>query len=306
MSGFELDPPLWMRVILVGGLVYAVYGLLLYGLQGVFIYPGRFLDVDPEAAPGSVVPEFATERWWLEEDDARVEALLIRPGDGPRGEADRPAPAVIAAHGNAETIEGMVPAIEGFLDRGLAVLLVEYPGYGRSTGTPEQNRITTLFARGYDRLVADADIDENAVLGYGRSLGGSVVVQLSVRRNLRGLILQSTPAALDGFAWQFGLPPFLLTDSYDAEAALRSFEGPVLLIHGRADREVPFDHARRLERAGSNVRLVGYACGHADCPPDPGTFWRDVDAFLDRAGVPATDRSPSGPHDSSRTTDEGR
>lgn len=306
MSGVGLDPPLWVRVILVAGLVYAVYGLLLYGLQGVLVYPGRFLDVGPEASRGSVVPETATERWWLEEGDARVEALLIRPGDGPGDGSDRSVPAVIAAHGNAETIERMVPAVEGFLDRGFAVLLVEYPGYGRSTGTPGQDRIAALFARGYDRLVAEADVDETAVLGYGRSLGGSVVAQLSARRELRGLILQSTPAALDDFAWQFGLPPFLLTDSYDSEAVLRSFDGPVLLVHGRADREVPFDHARRLARAGSDVRLVGYACGHEDCPPDPGTFWRDVDAFLDRAGVPPTGPSPGGSYDSSRTTDEDR
>lgn len=300
MSGVELDPPLWVRVILVGGLVYVVYGLLLYGLQGVFIYPGRFLDVGPEVPPGSVVPATTTERWWLEEGDARVEALLIRPGE----RSDPPVLAVIAAHGNAETIERMVPAVEGFLDRGLAVLLVEYPGYGRSTGSPAQDRITALYTRGYDRLVAATDIDGNAVLGYGRSLGGGVVAQLAARRDLRGLILQSTPAALDGFAWQFGLPPFLLTDSYDSEAVLRSFEGPVLLVHGREDREVPFDHARRLARAGSDVRLVGYACGHEDCPPDPAVFWSDVEAFLGRAGIPAAGLSTRNPYDSSRTTDE--
>ena len=79
-----------------------------------------------------------------------------------------------------------------------------------------------------------------------------------------------------------------MRDPFDNEAALSRFPGPVLLIHGRRDAMIPFDHARRLRDVAAHARLVAYDCDHNDCPPDWGRFWDDVRAFLAEAGVVGT------------------
>ncbi len=65
-------------------------------------------------------------------DGATIEALFLPASDAAVG----PKPLVIFAHGNSALIDDWLTALEGFRQRGVGVLLVEYPGYGRSTGTP--------------------------------------------------------------------------------------------------------------------------------------------------------------------------
>jgi hypothetical protein len=45
-------------------------------------------------------------------------------------------PVMNFGHGNGEVIDYWITAFDGFRERGIGVLLVEYPGYGRSTGSP--------------------------------------------------------------------------------------------------------------------------------------------------------------------------
>jgi hypothetical protein len=63
---------------------------------------------------------------------ASIESLFLPARDAGTG----PKPLVIFAHGNTALIDDWLTALDGFRQRGVGVLLVEYPGYGRSTGTP--------------------------------------------------------------------------------------------------------------------------------------------------------------------------
>jgi hypothetical protein len=168
---------------------------------------------------------------------------------------------------------------------GMGVLLVEYPGYGRSEGAPSQEKIAEVFRRAYDRLADRPEIDAKRIVLFGRSLGGGAVCDLTRHRNARALILVSTFTSARSFARRYLAPGFLVRDPFDNIAAVGRYAGPVLVVHGRQDEVVGFEHAGVLARAAADARLLALDCGHNDCPPAPARFWQEVEQFLLEANV---------------------
>jgi fermentation-respiration switch protein FrsA (DUF1100 family) len=173
----------------------------------------------------------------------------------------------------------------GFLERGLSLLLVEYPGYGRSAGKPSQRGIETVMMAAYDRLVARPDVDRTRIIAYGRSLGGGAACILAANRPIAALILQSSFISTREFAVQYWLPGILVRDPFDNEAVVQDYHGPILIMHGIGDKLIPVTHAKRLLQSAPNATLITYPCGHNDCPPSWDQFWLDVSAFLRQVGV---------------------
>lgn len=251
--------------------------LLLYAGYLAGLYPGVAIRVprEPPPAPG-------LERWQLATPEGDVEALFL-PGRGANASGRRPA--VVFGHGNGEVVDFWTTGLDGFRDRGIGVLLVEYPGYGRSAGRTSERAIRTAMSAAYDRLVSDPRVDPSRVVGFGQSLGGGAVCLLSRDRPLRALILQSTFTSFAAFTSRYLAPAFLLRDRFDNETAVRSFAGPVLVIHGRQDEVIPYRLGQRLAAASPRATLRLYDCGHGCWDPDHLPFWKDVDAFLAASGI---------------------
>ena len=259
-------------------LVYAAYCGVLFFMQRRMLFP-RDLIAEPSKALLNVA---GMERIWMETGPGRVEAWYLHPAPGT---VAGPAPVVIYGHGNAEIIDYWPDEFRWFTDLGMGLLLVEFPGYGRSSGTPSEESITEAFVAAYDRLVSRPDVDASRILLFGRSLGAGAVCQLAARRPSRAMVLLSTFTGTRAFAPRYLIPPFLVRDPFDNLAVVRGYDRPVLVIHGRRDHIIPFSHAEKLAQAGDRVRLIAYDCGHNDCPPDWTRFWRDIQTFLEAAGV---------------------
>lgn len=272
--------PLILQLALGAVAVYAVWCLLLYALQGQLIFPRA--PVDPSARPPT-----DAEVWHLATSQGPVEAWYF----APFGDAIGPAPAVLMAHGNAELIDTFPEEFRRFRDLGMAVLQVEYPGYGRSPGQPSQATITEALTAAYDQLAARPEVDDSRIVLFGRSLGGGAVCALTRQRPAAALILLSTFQSLRAMAARFLAPPFLLRHPFDNLSAVRAFSGPVLVLHSHEDPLIPHHHAVALSRAAPNgtLRTLG-DCGHADCPQDWDRFWAEVSAFLGGAGIVACGR----------------
>jgi hypothetical protein len=187
---------------------------------------------------------------------------------------------VIFAHGNAELIDFWPEYLRPLSRNGIHLLLVEYPGYGRSKGRPSEKSITRVFAAAYDQLVARNTVDPGSIILFGRSIGGGAICSLAKARPSAGLILLSTFTSIRSFAPRYGLFPFMIRDPMDNLEVLKKYPRPVLILHGKQDELIPFSHAKTLVSASRNTRLIAYDCGHNDCPPDWHLFWNDVFAFL--------------------------
>jgi pimeloyl-ACP methyl ester carboxylesterase len=70
-------------------------------------------------------------------------------------------------------------------------------------------------------------------------------------------------------------------------------QGPVLVLHGRDDRLIPWEQGQRLAAASADSTFRLYNCGHGCWDPEHLPFWQDAIPFLVNAGV--LQRAPAGP-----------
>jgi uncharacterized protein len=256
--------------------LYVAFLCALYFAQGSIIYPGAKNLVDPVAPlghGGEVIKVSTAAR--------NVEAVFL-PATAHASAAN---PLVIFGHGNGEVIDYWVTALDGFRERGIGVLLVEYPGYGRSAGSPSEASIRGAMDAAYDRVVADPRVDKTRIVGFGQSLGGGAICVLARDRPLRALILQSTFPSLDIFTASYWAPAFLLHDHFDSLSTVKNFSGPVLVIHGRDDQLIPWEQGERLASAAAHSTFRLYDCGHGCWDPERLPFWRDTVPFLVEAAI---------------------
>lgn len=267
-----------LRVALAVVVVAAAWWSFLFLMQRRLMYPA------PDAAGAPTRPPDARQVW-LAGRAGRTEAWFLPPPAGRRS----PAPLLLFGHGNGELIDYWPPEFREPRSWGMAVLLVEYPGYGRSEGRPSEESIRETFVAAYDWAAAEPSVDASRIVGYGRSLGGGAVGRLSLERVLAAIILESAFSSTRPFARGFGAPGFLVRDPFDNVEAVRAFDGPILLIHGARDEVIPVTHGHTLA-AAAGVPLHELACGHNDCPRS----WPLIEEFLTEQGIlPSRDPPPS-------------
>jgi uncharacterized protein len=261
----------WRRVIamVLGGLATLYFGVVLL-LQRKVLFPA------PEIRPSAIRPREVTQVW-LTPGGERVEAWYLPPADPPKV----PAAALIYFHGNAELIDFLPYDFNGIRRRGVAVLLVEFPGYGRSGGSPSQTSISATALAAYDWLSSQPLVDRHRLVAYGRSMGGAAAAILGAHRKPAAIVLESTFTSVRSFAHRFWVPEFAVLDPFDNVAAIKMYAGPLLVLHGKDDRLVPVDHAILLAQASRRSVLHLLACGHNDCDRP----WTLVEAFLEANGI---------------------
>lgn len=265
------------RVLLLAAIAYGCYAVLLFLGQRAVLYPGRMIRVpqQPQAFAGM-------ERLWLETAGGRVEAWFL-PAAGHHPE--RRQPLLIFFHGNGEVIDFLPDQVAGARALGMGVLLVEYPGYGRSAGKPGEADITATAVAAFNTVARRHDVDPARIVVFGRSLGGGAACALALRQPVRAVILQSPFTSVRAFARQFLLPGLMVRDPFDNLAAVRRYAGPLLIFHGRHDDIIPPRHGRELAQAARNARFIELPCAHNDCPPDIPAFWQTVGGWLQEQGV---------------------
>jgi pimeloyl-ACP methyl ester carboxylesterase len=254
---------------------YAAYALLVFLMQRQILYPGRNIRVSGPPPPGIVPIAVVTAT-------GRSEAWFMPPFKRRQGERR---PLVIFFHGNGEVIDYLPEQAEGFRELGMGVLLVEYPGFGRSSGNPAESSITEMAVAAYDAVLKREEVDPLRIVIFGRSLGGGASCALAARRPSAALILQSTFSSIRPFARIYLVPGFLVRDVFDNGTVLAAYRQPILLFHGSRDTTIPPEHSRLLQRLAPRARLVEFPCDHNDFPPDWSEFYRIIAAFLKDAEV---------------------
>lgn len=237
------------------------------------LFPRFVIEKPAETAEGIS----GLEKVWLDTASGKVETWFL-PAAPSRNAG--PAPAVIFAHGNAELIDFWPEELKKFTHFGIGVMLVEYPGYGRSEGTPSQRSIGEAFVAAYDHLVQRADVDDSRIILIGRSIGGGAACALAARRPSAALILMSTFTSARSFASRYLAPGFLMRDPFDNLSVVESYPNPVLIIHGKYDELIPYRHGVSLYKAAKQGKMITYDSGHNDCPPNWNTFWQDIESYF--------------------------
>ena len=201
-----------------------------------------------------------------------AEELHLRTPDGVllhgwwiEGPGDR---VLIWYHGNAGNIGDRLHNARWFVDRlGVSVVLVDYRGYGRSGGTPDEAGVYADGLAVYDAVAARGVRPEDVVL-FGRSLGGAVAIEVALHRRAGAVALESVFRSVPALAREhyWFVPGFLIRTRMDNVSKVGRVGAPVLVLHGDRDSIVPLAHGQELfARAAGPARLhVIASAGHND------------------------------------------
>ena len=189
-------------------------------------------------------------------------------------------PALIYFGGNGEDVGFNIPDLDQqFPDR--AFYLVNYRGYGGSTGVPRE-----------DALIADAEVvydwvraRHDSIVVMGRSLGTGIATALAARRPVAGVVLVTPYDSIANvgagrYPW---LPVrWLIKDPYNSVPRMKRVHAPVLVLIAGEDESIPRVRSDALIAAipsGLAHTVIVPEAGHNDIETFPG-YWAALKVFL--------------------------
>lgn len=163
--------------------------------------------------------------------------------------AKAPKGIVIYFHGNARNISNYASRTPDFTNQGYDVLMMDYPGYGKSTGALTEARIYAdgllMYEFARQRFPADS------IIIYGRSLGTAVATQLASVRDCRQLVLEAPFYSMTDMAMRFApIFPYsiMLEYKFPTNDFIKKVAAPVTIIHGTDDHTVPIASGKKLQK----------------------------------------------------------
>ncbi|NMT62244.1 alpha/beta hydrolase [Marinobacter orientalis] len=265
--------------------------LLQAGCSSLFFYPDQVIYVTPDRLNLEYEDVFLNTAdgetlhgWWL---PAKSE---------PKG-------TVYFLHGNAQNISSHIMNVAWLPEKRYNVFLIDYRGYGRSTGAPDIEGSLHDAETGLRWLTDQPDIQNRPLFLLGQSLGGALGTNLAsewVKRNeqppLDGVILDGTFSGFRSIAreklgdfwltWPLQIPlSWTVTDEYETYEHIGNISPvPVMVIHSVRDGIIPFHHGRRLYEAAEEPKeFLRTDTGHGATFVIPG-YQAAVLGFMDANG----------------------
>lgn len=215
--------------------IYIFLVILVYFLQDQFIFQGEELDPDHQFNFETPFEEIDL----VMEDGANINLLIFR--------ANQPKGLMVYYHGNAGNLEGWGHVVEYFASLGYDVAVMDYRGYGKSTGKRNQKTLLSDALKVYNYF--KHEYSEESIVIYGRSLGTGIASYVASQTNPGKLILETPYYSFVTLA-KSSMPIFpvglLLKYRFPTYKYLLDVDCPVIVFHGTEDMIVPFKQGVRL------------------------------------------------------------
>jgi uncharacterized protein len=244
-------------VAALGGLGFAIYGLQIFLRQRLIIFrPSREMPADPASFGQGFEDVFLTVR-----PRARVHGWFI-----PRNPAGK---LVLFFPGAVGNLTHELSTLAFLLSFNASVLAIDYPGFGRSEGSPGERGCYAAADAAWRHAVQQRGIPPENIILFGRCLGATVAAWLAARYECAGLVCHSAWTSVpDMAAAAYPVLParYFCYLRFNTLKSIVNCRCPVLLMHSDRDRTVPSSHSVRLfERAHAPKRflpLIGDHCGN--------------------------------------------
>lgn len=221
-------------------------------------------------------------------ESAVVEEVFVTSGENVlhgwlcKAESEQPRKLIIYFGGNAEEVSHMIAEASRLGD--YALLLVNYPGYGKSEGRPGQKSFFEAALAIYDYAVSRVDISPDHVVVMGRSIGTGSAVYLAAERNVRGVVLISPFESIRAVA-QSKMPflpvRLILRHPFPSKKFSRKIGAPMITFYGTHDNIIPPRHSQKLMQywkgPARGIELPGY--GHNNIF-ESRQMWEEIKNFL--------------------------
>jgi len=233
---------------------------LLHGCTSVFFQPQRTMVITPARIGLEYrVVDLRTP------DGVRLHGWYLPAQGEARG-------SVLFLHGNAENISTHIASVYWLPAQHYNVLLLDYRGYGESTGTPTLPGLVTDAETGIAWMAARPEVRARGMAVFGQSLGASLAVYAVAhspyRDRIKALIIDSAFSSYRRIAreklaafwltWPLQWPLALtVDDQYSPIYAIADISPiPLLVIHSVHDPIVPVSHAEALYAAAKQPKAL--------------------------------------------------
>ncbi len=295
---------------------------LVYGcvIALVFIFQSHLVYYPHIGREGNLTPQaygLVYETVEIATDDGEKLAAWWVPAEGAHG-------TVLLFHGNAGNISHRLDYLKMFRGLRYSTLIIDYRGYGTSTGSPSEEGTYRDAEAAWRYLTEQRGVPAADIVLFGESLGAAVASWLAMRVPLipdpspegrretrasslppgersgvrgmpRALVLASTFTSVPdlGVEVYWFLPVRLISRfRYDNLSHLAAVQAPVLIAHSRDDEIVPFAHGQRLYAAAREPKqFLELAGGHNTGFIFMREAWmRELADFLERHRAPGPAR----------------
>ncbi|RZN82249.1 MAG: alpha/beta fold hydrolase [Winogradskyella sp.] len=234
----------WVSTLVTIFIIYAIISIVLYYVQDYVLFK-------PEKLPEDFQFDYEnqeTKEYNLEtRDGAIINGLRFYPKGESKG-------VVIYLKGNSKSIKGWGKFAVDFTRHGYNVLMVDYRGFGKSTGKRSQKAIKRDLQLVYNKVKEQTT--ENRIILYGRSLGSGFAAKLASMNNPKKLILDAPYYSLTKVTGRY--MPFmplsiLLKYPLPTYKWLKYVQCPIHIIHGTHDKLIPYKSSVKLSQVNAKL-----------------------------------------------------
>lgn len=191
---------------------------------------------------------------------------------------------IVYYHGNGGDMSQWAgTAQEIALRLGWSVWMVDYPGYGKSTGTiHSQQQLLNGAQKVFEQ--AKSEFAHEKIVVFGRSIGSGVGVKIASDNDVQGLILEtpylSVAQLTQGmYPW---IPLFALKYPLTSDKWIQSVKAPIISIHGDEDDIIPFEHGKKLATLSPLATFVQIPDGRHNNLVVYDLYWNSLENFLNK------------------------
>jgi len=239
--------------------------------------PSGFWDAEAVSSGTGTAVE---ECFFPTDDGERLHGWWCRPETPSAATSDTSGMVLLWFHGNAGNLSqraGLMLELAGIPAQ---VFIVDYRGYGRSTGRPSEKGLYRDGRAAWRYLREDGGVDSDRIVILGKSLGGAVAVDLAAEVEPAGLIVESSYTSIPEMAahhYPF-IPRWLVRTKMDSRSKIGGVKCPILVVHSPADEVVPFVHGERLFQSASGDKrfLEIQGAGHNELAIIGGSAYFDA------------------------------
>jgi hypothetical protein len=188
---------------------------------------------------------------------------------------------ILYFHGNSRSIKGWAKYARDFFRYQYDVVLVDYRGFGKSTGKRSEKRMLADMQFVYETLAVN--YPEDHLIVYGRSMGSGFATKIASDNKPRYLILDAPYYNFKKVAERLMpiLPHrWLLRYHLRTDRWIRDVQCHTYIIHGTRDWLIPIRHSEALQRKDpQRITLIRiHGGGHNNLPsfPEYHNFVRDI------------------------------
>ncbi len=235
-------------VLTLIGLFFVLYLLLaitlFFNQSRLIYYPDPLIS----ATPHKIGLAFQDVKFRAT-DGVRLSGWFI-PAENPKG-------TILFCHGNAGNISHRLETISIINQLGYSTLIFDYRGYGTSEGSPSEEGTYHDVEGAWQYLVKQEKTPPDTIIPFGRSLGGAIAAWISITRQPKACILESSfTSAPDMAASLYSFLPtkLLCRFQYDSLAAVKKITCPLLIVHSVDDEIIPFSHGEKIFQAAAEPK----------------------------------------------------